>query len=77
MTADSKGYPFSLFVYDAEGKHGEPVDVPHQAALRILFEVAVAPAVSDGREVVITDCEDYAVFHAKDGKVIFPEPVPV
>ena len=66
-------FPFFLFVYDVDGKHGAPVDIRTDAALEAAFVSAVVPAVKSGKEVVITDSDDCCVFHAKDGTVIFPD----
>lgn len=67
-------FPLFLYIYDLDGMHGGPLDIPTELGLEILMHTAIKPAVKEGREVVITDCLDYCVFHAKDGKVIFPEP---
>lgn len=72
MAEASKGYPFYLTIYDEDGMHGDPIDIPTEMGLKLLFATAVKDAVAKGREVVVTDCEDFCVFHAKDGKILFP-----
>lgn len=77
MSTKSSGFPFRLYVYDESGKHSGPVEIINDLQLRIQFQSAVSPAVDAGREVVITDWEDFCVFHAKGGVVLYPTPVDI
>ncbi len=73
-SADSpvKDYPLFLYEYDTNGKYGKPIDIPSALGLEILMNTTIKAAVQAGREVRITDVEDYCVFHAKDGKILWP-----
>lgn len=68
-------YEFFIYVYDADGKHADPIEV-QAAGIGSLFETVVVPEVKNGREVVITDSDDFTVFHAKSGKIVFPAACP-
>lgn len=72
-TPTSKGYPFYAYVYNPNGMHNGAVDIQNDVALKLMFDTTIKAAVAEGREVVVADCEDICVFHAKDGRVIFPE----
>ena len=71
---NESGYPFLLYVYNAEGRYGAPGNIPTALGLKLLFETTVKPAVERGLKVVITDCDDFCVFHAEGGEVVFPKP---
>ena len=67
-------FPLYLVLYNEDGFHPGKKRIPDAAALQHAFAHEVMPAVEKGLEVVITDIDDFAVFHAKDKTIIFPSP---
>lgn len=78
---DRKG-PFKLYIYDSTGYHQgpqwfrrPPLQYPdeeitaHEAMVRALEAFAI------GCEIRITDGGDMLVYHAKDRKVLYPQPI--
>jgi len=73
MNASSeKGYPFRGYLFDYEGYHDGGIWLETDDQLEN-FIFLVAPAhMHRGLEVMVTDCWDFAVFHAKNGRVVWP-----
>lgn len=72
-TPPLSGAPFKGYVFKHDGKY-DPREVvklltPEDAAR---WAVGQAAIIQSGIEVIITDRDDYAIFHAVDGKIIFP-----
>lgn len=64
-------YPIRLYLYDANGRYGEPIQIDSQEQLygvgtRTLIKMHMQ------NEVRMTDPMDRLVFHAKDNEVLFP-----
>lgn len=69
----SSGGPFKGYVFRHAGKY-DPEEV---ATLDLGGDVdrwlqSQTQAIKAGVEVMVTDCDDYAVFHAKDRRIVFP-----
>jgi hypothetical protein len=71
------GAPLALYIYRADGLHTGA----HYIANDAHEDREIAPAdarfvaehnMDAGREIRITNSADHLVFHAKDGKVIYP-----
>jgi hypothetical protein len=67
-------FPFLLYVYDADGRYSKPDRIETTDALEAAMCGPVKLAIAEKREVVITDVGDDCLFHAKDGRIIFPTP---
>jgi hypothetical protein len=69
----SSGGPFSCYLFNADGKY-DPTTVPVfqdvQLAIKWLSDRLVF--IKSGLEIMVTDRDDFAVFHAKDGKIVYP-----
>lgn len=67
-------YPIQLYIYNRDGMHDEPIEiVSYEQLLGPGTQLVVRHAVYTGLEVVMTDPQDRCLFHAKHGKVLFPE----
>lgn len=71
--SNSHGYPMYLYVYDENGRYGPKQTISNKDELAKVFEDVVAPTTRAGREVVIADCWDHCIYHAKDGVVVWPK----
>ena len=67
-----KGYPFKGYSFGADGMHDGGIWLEnHDQLERFMFRV-VPLQLRAGLEVMVCDNLDYAVFHAKDGRIIYP-----
>jgi hypothetical protein len=66
------GFPMSIYVFDDDGKHNGAILIANNVELEEKLDNVAMPMLKTGREVVIADCWDSCVYHAKDGKVIWP-----
>lgn len=64
---------FLLYEYDKEGYHNGSLKISENT-LEMVFRTIIRVAKEEKREVIITDTDDFCVFHMKDGKVLFPTP---
>lgn len=77
-STDIKG-SLALYIYDENGFHRGPqyfrkhVKYPSEEITSAQAHNRAFVAVSKGLEVRITDSGDMLVFHAKDGKILYPE----
>lgn len=68
-------FPIKLYIFNSNGTYGQPIEITSEAQLNgVGTQFIVRFAVEEGREVIMTDPHDITVFHAKEGKVIFPIP---
>jgi hypothetical protein len=68
-------FPIRLYIYGTDGMHGDPILILSEAQLNHLGTmIVIRSAVDSGVEVIMTDPGDLCVFHAKDRKILFPEP---
>jgi hypothetical protein len=66
-------YPIRLYIYSSDGTYGEPIMIMSEDHLMgVGTQFVVRHAVETGHEVMMTDPNDFCLFHAKEGKVIFP-----
>lgn len=70
MTDRDKGYPFKGYVFTPDGMHDGGVWLNDEEALVGFVSGPVRLGIARKVEVMVCDNLDYAVFHAKDGKVI-------
>lgn len=71
VPASTTSYPFYGYEYDEAGYHHGGLVIEDRARLDWYRDHVVKPAMHDGREVIITDGDDYAIFHTKDGVLLF------
>lgn len=71
QVVESAGYPFFGYEYDHAGYHSGPVELTSEQQLVRFRDLVATPAIRDKREVMLTDSDDYAVFHAKDGVILW------
>lgn len=64
---------FLLYEYNKEGYHSGGLKISENT-LEMVFRTIVRIAKEEKREVIITDMDDFCVFHTKDGEVLFPTP---
>lgn len=64
--------PYFGYIYRPDGYYHGPDTIADDAALQRYLRATAAPAVRAGREVRITDCLDCLIFHATDGKILWP-----
>ncbi|MGI9306117.1 MAG: hypothetical protein ACR2P5_02310 [Gammaproteobacteria bacterium] len=60
------------FIYTAEGRHDRGERIPDRGRLGTFMAVCVTRALKNKVEVRITDCDDYLIFHAVGGEIIYP-----
>jgi len=65
-------FPLYLYEYDAAGCYSEPVPISGRPALEVAMSTIVRRAIDEKREVRITDVGDDMVFHAVNGKIVWP-----
>lgn len=69
---DDPLFPLSLYLYNADGYHDGPVPIDSEEALYGPISIIIRGHIASGLEATLTDPSDRCVFHAKDGKVLFP-----
>jgi hypothetical protein len=69
---DADLYPAHLYIYDESGRYGRPETLVDPQALSVAMFGPVRDAMAQRREVRITDPGDMLVFHAVDGKIVWP-----
>jgi hypothetical protein len=66
-------FPIKLYIFNSDGTYGQPIEINSDAQLQgVGTQFVVRFAVENGQEVIMTDPMDITVFHAKDGKILFP-----
>lgn len=66
-------YPIRLYIYDASGHYGAPVEIDDEAHLNSMgIKTVIRMAMDLRREIRMTDPMDRLVFHAVDGSILFP-----
>ena len=69
---DDPLYPMFLYIYEKDGMHGDPVQINSEAQLHDPGTVMILKiAMQEKREIRITDPNDFLLFHAQDGKILF------
>ena len=67
-------YPISLYIYDRRGYHPGAIEiVSYEQLMGPGTRLLVRSAVDSGLEVRMTDPEDRLIFHARDGRVVWPD----
>lgn len=64
-------YPMYGYEYNEDGYHYGPVKIEDEAQLERFFHFVVEPSIKDRREVMITDEMDIAIFHFRNGLVLW------
>lgn len=64
-------YPLHGYEYTSEGYHDGAVVIENRERLEWYRDHVIRPAICDGREVVITDTDDFAVFHTRQGVLLW------
>lgn len=72
---ESTGWPLYVYLYDETDHYTDPFEVGNEFALQLILKTAVLQAVREKRQVRITDPDDFCVFHAEKGKVLFPKEI--
>ena len=68
----SPNFPMKVFVYRKDGTYGAPVVVESDEELKSpRIKGLIRDAFKSGVEVRITDPDDYLLFHANNGRIIF------
>jgi hypothetical protein len=72
MSNEDPLFPIKIYIYEADGMYGEPIQINSEAQLngpgtKLILRVAM----QQKREIVMTDPGDLTLFHAKDGKILF------
>ncbi len=66
-------FPISLYIYDDDGHYGDPLIIRSEAQLNGPgIKMVLQVEMEQGHEIRMTDPDDRLVFHAQEGKVIFP-----
>lgn len=66
-------FPLRLYIYDSQGMHDGGIEIASESQLNGPgTRLIVWAAVNSGNEVRITDPDDFLVFHANNGEVLFP-----
>jgi hypothetical protein len=66
-------FPISMYIYDHNGKHGEPIIINSEEQLHgVGVRMVLQLEGKTGKEIIMTDAGELTVFHMKDGKIIFP-----
>jgi hypothetical protein len=66
-------FPLFLYLYDLRGFYRGANRLNNSQELKTAFEREIIPAIREGREVRICDSNDFLCFHAKAGKVVYPQ----
>lgn len=73
MSAPSvPNFPLFLYLYDEQGRYGNPTEIGNDAALETAMQIMVRDHISRGLEVRITNLADELMFHSQCGKVLWP-----
>lgn len=70
----SGGGPFKLYLFDERGQY-DPAEVKRFGTSCELFNAhftRIRETIQAKRKVIIEDRDGFAVFHAEDGRVLFP-----
>jgi len=67
-------FPLYGYVYNERGRYHGPMTIQNREELDLFRSREVMLALAEKREIRITDILDCLVFHAKDGRVLFPRP---
>lgn len=73
LPPDAPLFPLRLYVYTEDGFHDEGIEIVSEAQLqgpgvRLILQVAMERGV----EIRMTDPNDFLVFHADKGQILFP-----
>ena len=73
LVSDEPLYPMRAYIYDANGRYGEPTVIKDKEEL-YGHELTdrISKAFGEGRKIVITDPQDFCLFHAEGRKILFP-----
>lgn len=77
MSEASAGFPAKLYLFGDDGKYDKRdvviiTDAEHLNSAEIRSKVSAH--IKSGREVRITDPDDFCIFHAAGGKILHPAP---
>lgn len=75
MNNEEPVFPAKLYLFDGEGKYHrhEVASIPDEASLNSpTTQTTIIAHIKSGREVRLTDPMDNLLFHANNGKIIFP-----
>lgn len=67
---------FSYYFYDYgnDGQHTGEQEIEDEIDLASVFDREITNALKEKRKFVMTDLFGYVLFHAENGKIIFPKP---
>ncbi len=68
-------YPMGLYIFRSDGFHAGPMWLKDEAALDNA-KPTIDNAMRERREIRITDPGDNMLFHAQNGRVLWPHPDP-
>lgn len=69
----AKDYPLFAHFYGSDGSHLDPVRIEDKCGLLMIMKGRIYDSIKAGNEVRITDIDDFTVFYALDGRIVFPE----
>lgn len=66
-------FPAKLYLFDSAGKYDprQVLTINDEKGLKASMPL-VRAHIADGKEVRITDPMDFCIFHAQNGKIVFP-----
>lgn len=64
-------YPMRGYIYRLDGYHEGAEYLKDRNELARFMVDKAGPAIEERREVMVTDCWDLALFHSKDGVVLW------
>jgi hypothetical protein len=70
LDIDGPLYPMRVYVYDEDGRYGDPLTVESETELYAL-KATLRDAMKRKMEIRITDPLDFLLFHAKGGEILF------
>jgi hypothetical protein len=65
-------FPLFLYLYNEQGRYGNPREIADEAALEAAMRIMVRDHIGRRLEVRITNVCDELVFHSQHGKVLWP-----
>ena len=74
MSEPMEMYPAKGYLYDRDGYHDGGVYLENANQMETWAFINVPFAIQSRRELMITDCWDNAMFHVKDGAILWPRP---